>query len=167
MRRGMANARQTMTVAISEHGLSKLDLFTPNKLHPTLPPLTLGTYMCMGNETLMLSNASVLERKAHLHGLLGDKANDAAYIRRRVAAHDRLILHMDIMHRVSRGKARWIKAYRWAGVSVDEEAKKRRAKSLRSSEDREAYVRKGLKKQWQEMGMGAFGSSEEEAVEIE
>jgi len=156
-----------MTEAISTHALSKLDLFTPNKLHPALPPLTLGTYMCMGNDTLMLSTPSVLARKAHIHGLLGDKAKDAAYLRRRVAAHDRLILHMDIMHRVSQGKARWVKAYRWTGRNVNGEATKRKPKSLGSSEDREAYVRKGLKKQWHDMGLGELGGSMEEAIEIE
>lgn len=157
-----------MTEASNAHSLSKLDLFTPNKLHPALPPLTLGTYMCMGNDTLMLFTPSVLTRKAHIHGLLGDKANDAGFLRRRVAAHERLLQHMDVMHVVyKRGTVRWVRAHRYVGTGVDEDKGKRRVKSLSSAESRDACVRKALAKQWEAMGMGEVGASSEEAIEIE
>ncbi|KAF2255907.1 hypothetical protein BU26DRAFT_444364, partial [Trematosphaeria pertusa] len=103
-----AFAKMTMTAAITTHHLSKLDLFTPNALHPALPPLSLGTYFCMGGETLMLAAPGVLTRKAHVHGLLGPgKARDKGYLRRRVAAHDRLVAHMDVEFRVRGGVGRW------------------------------------------------------------
>lgn len=37
-----------MTVAIKQYNLSKLDIFTPNRLHPALPPLAHGEYSVMG-----------------------------------------------------------------------------------------------------------------------
>ena len=37
-----------MTDAIKQYNLSKLDIFTPNRLHPTLPPLAHGEYSVMG-----------------------------------------------------------------------------------------------------------------------
>lgn len=37
-----------MTNAIKQYNLSKLDIFTPNCLHPTLPPLAHGEYSVMG-----------------------------------------------------------------------------------------------------------------------
>ncbi|KAF2691272.1 hypothetical protein K458DRAFT_287466 [Lentithecium fluviatile CBS 122367] len=159
--------KMTMTEAITTHYLSKLDLFTPNKLHPTLPPLLLGTYIFMGGDTLMLSEPSVLARKAHLHGLLGDKAADPAYLRRRVAAHDRLMKHMDIQHSVRLGRVRWVKRWNLPAVDrMDAEALKKVPKSLRSAEARAEYVRKGLGKEWEAMGLGELGAPEEQAIEI-
>ncbi|KAF2638081.1 hypothetical protein P280DRAFT_383709, partial [Massarina eburnea CBS 473.64] len=62
--------KMTQTDAIQKHGLSKLDLFTPNVLHPTLHPLSLGTYMLGPAEITMISKSSVVERKEYVHGLL-------------------------------------------------------------------------------------------------
>jgi hypothetical protein len=155
-----------MTEAISTHRLSKLDLFTPNRLHPTLPSLTLGMYMCMGNNTLMLSTPDVLARKAHVHGLLGDKVDDEGYLRRRVAAHDRLIMHMDIVYRLIQGRVRWIKAYKYDVGSADWEVKRKVKKSLSTKEAREEYVMKELPKQWEAMGL-RDGRSEDMAITIE
>lgn len=42
------NGDQTMTNAIKQHHLSKLDIFTPSRLHPSLPPLAHGEYPVMG-----------------------------------------------------------------------------------------------------------------------
>jgi hypothetical protein len=157
-----------MTEAITVHGVSKLDLFTPNRLHPTLPPLTLGAYVCMGNDTLMISTPCVLARKAHVYALLGDQADDTGYLRRRIAAHDRLIRHLDIMHKVSRGKARWIKAYKLTAVGADgEKVPTKLTKSLQTIETREEYVRKALLKEWKAMGLGGQGRSEDTAITIE
>ncbi|KAF1364723.1 hypothetical protein EJ07DRAFT_59028, partial [Lizonia empirigonia] len=38
----------TMTNAIKQYELSKLDIFTPNQLYPTLPPLAHSEYSVMG-----------------------------------------------------------------------------------------------------------------------
>jgi hypothetical protein len=37
-----------MTNALTQYHISKLDLFTPSVLHPSLPPLATGEYMMAG-----------------------------------------------------------------------------------------------------------------------
>jgi hypothetical protein len=162
-----------MTDAISLHGLSKLDLFTPNRLHPTLPPLTLGIYKCMGSDTIMLSTPSVLARKDHIHDLLRDKAKDAGFLRRRIAALERAAMHMGVecFAVQKQGKVLWVKkrspeVHRYH-EGESKSVPKRVPKSMETKEAREAYVRKELAKQWDAMGMGEMGASKEEAIEIE
>ncbi|CAI6246635.1 unnamed protein product [Periconia digitata] len=149
--------KMTQTDAINTHGLSKLDIFTPNALHPNLPPLSLGTYMCMGGSTLMLATNSVLSRKAHIHGLLGvEKASDTQFLRRRVAAHDRLIKHMGIVFQVRAGTGIWVKRRqpgrddRRHGGS---EVKAKTPLSMASAQTRDTYVNINLEKEWAAMGM--------------
>jgi hypothetical protein len=161
-----------MTDAITNHGLAKLDLFTPNRLHPTLPPVSFGTYKCMGGDTTMLFTPSVLARKDHIHGLLGDKASDAGYLRRRVAALGRMTLHMEVEHHIvqKQGKVIWEKRDSLPGFTSDMGAdvvKKKFPKSMQTKEARETYVKEELAKQWDAMGMGDMEASKEEAIVIE
>lgn len=153
-----------MTDAVIKHSLSKLDLFTPNLLHPNLPPLVLGSYVYMGGDTIMLSRPSVLERKAHIHALLGEsKAEDTPYLHRRVAAHNRIVRHMEETYIMRGHRVRWIDIGKHS-VNANEV---RLSKSLRTREARQEYVRKGLEKEWVAMGLDAKGRSKETAIEID
>jgi hypothetical protein len=86
-----------MTKAITEHNLSKLDLFTPNILHDNLPPLATGTYVCMGGDSMMILEADVLARKDYIHAKLGEKAQDAIFMKKRCRAHDRIMRQFRLM----------------------------------------------------------------------
>jgi hypothetical protein len=130
-----------MSTATSTHHLSKLDLFTPNVLHPTLPPLTTGTYPVMGTAATMILSQDVFARSAHIASLLGDKCEDLGYMQRRVAAHDRIVAHMRI--RYCGEERRWVAAG-WSGGKV--------ARSMGSEEGRRGYVERGLEREWGEMG---------------
>ena len=160
--------KQTQTQAIAQHGLSKLDLFTPNALHPNLPPLRLGAYTLMGGETIMLAEASVLDRKAHIRSLLGAGRGrddpDANYLRRRAAAHERIIQHMDLAYVVVQCSGHWVKAYRF--VPGGPFSIKVKSKSMETEDGRELYVRKGLEREWAAMGM-LEGKTAETAVVVE
>ncbi|KAF7677081.1 hypothetical protein GT037_005293 [Alternaria burnsii] len=149
---------QTMTQAIQETHLSKLDLFTPSPLHPTLPPLPTGLYHCMGGTATMLSTPHVQARKTYIHTLLGSKATDESYLRPRPSAHERIIKHLNIEYFEGRG---W-----WQAPDMEDEDSceedtgegegKKKAKgpySMRSAESRRAYAEKGLKKEWLALGM--------------
>ncbi|KAF2264491.1 hypothetical protein CC78DRAFT_616656 [Lojkania enalia] len=164
--------KMTMTEAITKHGLSKLDLFTPCILHPNLPPLNTGVYMCMGGYTIMISESDVFARKAYVDSLMGSKAQDMALRRRRVARHDRIAKHMDIEYR----NGGWRKAWNFPAHS-DANLK---TKSLQTQESRDKYVREGLRKEWAEMGINKFavvdgrghgekskGVSAEEPIELD
>ncbi|KAF2463317.1 uncharacterized protein BDR25DRAFT_273165 [Lindgomyces ingoldianus] len=149
--------KMTMTNASTKHGLSKLDLFTPNPLHPNLPSLTVGVYMCMGSHTVMLSEPDVLARKKYIYDLLGTaQSSDPAYLKRRVSAHERIIKHMD--RRLNLGQ--WVR--RRPLAIVEGEAI---AKSMRTEESREKYVVEGLEREW--AAMGIRGGSEESAIELD
>lgn len=146
-----------MTDATTKHGLSKLDLFTPNVLHPNLPPLTFGTYMCMGGETMMISESDVLARKGLIQGMLGeDAAKDPKYLTRRRAAHSRIMEAMDIEFR----SGRWMKAHKFR---LDAEGKVK--KMFRTAESREQYLKQYLEKEWADMGMSGY--SAETAITLE
>ncbi|KAF2447906.1 hypothetical protein P171DRAFT_383141 [Karstenula rhodostoma CBS 690.94] len=89
--------KMTMTAALRDHRLSKLDLFTPNILHPTLPPLSTGQYSVMGSEATMIATSDVLARKAHIASLLGPaKADNRRIMRSRAESHSSLIFITDI-----------------------------------------------------------------------
>lgn len=94
----------------------------------------------------MISELDVLARKQLIHGLLGESVLETAALRRRVAAHDRIIEALDITFR----NGRWVKAYKF---QLDSEGKVK--KSLRTVEDRQKYAKEGLEKEWSMLGMGA------------
>ncbi|KAJ4301863.1 hypothetical protein N0V90_003959 [Kalmusia sp. IMI 367209] len=140
-------AKMTMTDATIKHHLSKLDMFTPNCLHPDLPPLIVGTYTVMGGESVMISTPSVLARKAHIASLLNSTDfDDVSHMRRRIAAHNRLIMHMDIGYRLRGRNMEWIQNRAHFGV-------KSLPKSMANEQSRHAYVMKGLTKEWKDIGM--------------
>lgn len=134
-----------MTEATSKHYLSKLDLLTPSILHPDLGPLATSTYVCMGSDTRMFSTPDVLARKSHIQSLLGTEASNTVYLKRRIAAHDRIIRHKDIT--VCKGK--WVRAGFYDSIAEED----LKAKSMRTSETREKYVKDRLEKEWTAMGM--------------
>ncbi|KAF2131487.1 hypothetical protein P153DRAFT_365069 [Dothidotthia symphoricarpi CBS 119687] len=151
----------TMTQAREIHNLSKLDLFTPNRLHPSLPPLAVGEVASMGGTATMISEADIITRRELIHSRLGEvNSTDAVYLRRRCAAHERLIAHMDILYNCR--YRTWAAARRFVKKDSGEEST--RCKSMLTKESREEYVEKGLWKEWAAMRMG--GSSEEDAVDI-
>ncbi|KAH8727589.1 hypothetical protein GQ44DRAFT_748327 [Phaeosphaeriaceae sp. PMI808] len=144
----------TMTQATKEYDLSKLDLFTPNELHPTLPPLTSGLYTVMGSAATMILQRDVVARKAYIQRSLGAKGADTVYMHRRPAAHDRIIAHMGLYFSCGNGSrgSGWRKA-----PVLSEAAMEKVAKSMRTEEGRREYVRKGLEREWEAMGMMSGG----------
>jgi len=148
--------QQTMTQATKDHQLSKLDLFTPNALHPTLPPLTTGLYTVMGSSCTMILERDVIAREGYIRLLLGDAVD--THIHRRAAAHDRIIAHMGLYYCSGNGSSPggWRKA-----PSLSEAAMEKAAKSMQTEEGRREYVRKGLEKEWQLMGTGSGGTKDD------
>ena len=138
---------------MNQHHLSKLDLFTPNALHPNLPPLTVGEYVCSGIDTTMISEPDVLARKEYIQGMLLDSTTRA--MRRRVLAHTLLLKHMNPT--IPAGYGRWVRV----NEGVKEDA---RTESLRTPQSRAEYVSKTLKKEW--AAMGASGYSTDTAIEV-
>lgn len=149
---------QTMTQAIKEHDLSKLDLFTPNPLHTHLPPLTTGAYSVGGDVATMILNADVFARKAYIAGLLGAQAGDEKYMRCRVHAHDRIIAHMGLYFHTGNGE--WRKA-----PGLSEKAFEKATKSMRTEERRREYVKNGLEREWAAMGLG--GEGDQSGMEVD
>jgi hypothetical protein len=137
-----------MTQAAHDHSLSKLDLFTPNELHPTLPPLTIGVYTVMGSPCTMILESDVLARKAYITSMLGVAAEK--FMQRRPATHDRIIAHMGLYYCCGNGTrpGRWRKA-----PPLNEVAVEKAAKSMRTEEGRRWYVRKGLEREWEALGV--------------
>jgi hypothetical protein len=131
-----------MSEAIQSHHLSKLDLFTPNQLHPSLPPLLFGCCRVLGTETTMISTPHVLAREKLIHDMLGsDYVMTTGALRRRVASHNRLVGALDIMLR----NGNWIKAgkFDW----LDKNSEVTGIKMLATPERREVYVREMLKRE--------------------
>lgn len=85
-----------MTEAKENHLLSALDLFTPNFLHPTLPPLTTGVYKCMGANATMISTPDVIARKAYIHSMITKAGKEVteALLKRRCSSHRKLLGHL-------------------------------------------------------------------------
>jgi hypothetical protein len=134
-----------MSEAIQTHHLSKLDLFTPNQLYPSLPPLLFGCCIVVGTETTMISTPDVLAREKLIHDMLGSTyASIPGALRRRVASHNRLAGALDITLR----NGKWIKAGKFD--QLDENSKV--MKFLRTPERREVYVREMLKMERAAMG---------------
>jgi hypothetical protein len=146
---------QTQTAAIKDHGLSKLDLFTPNVLYPHLPPLVLGTYVCMGGDTLMISESSVLERKSQILKLLThgeEDYQDGSLLRRRAGRHHRFLQLMNSAYVVSKCEGRWVRT--------------NREQNGMSNKMVDAYVKEFLGKEWRSMRK-PLGSSADSAIEID
>ncbi|KAF2833048.1 hypothetical protein CC86DRAFT_365034 [Ophiobolus disseminans] len=153
--------KMTMTQATKDHYLSKLDLFTPNALHPALPPLTTGLHTVMGSGCTMILECDVLSRKAHIKSLLGGSAE--THMQRRPAAHDRIIAHMGLYYCCGNGRrpGGWRKA-----PNLSDAAMEKAAKSMKTEEGRREYVRRNLEKEWQGMGMGT-GRSRDDPLEVD
>jgi hypothetical protein len=158
-----------MTAAMKDHGLSKLDLFTPNALHLGLPPLTTGFYTTMGSAATMILERDVLSRKAHILRLLGPivgaKAKGEGYLHRRTAAHERIISHMGLYYSCGSGGGSREGGWRRAPTLTDA-ALEKAAKSMQTAEGRREYVRKGLQKEWEALGMKT-GTAVDDAVELD
>jgi hypothetical protein len=107
----------------------------------------------------VISEPDVVARRDLIYNLLGDeKAQDLAYMRRRNAAHERLIMHMCVFY-WSEGK-RWMKKSNTVTISAS-----KLPKSMKTKESREEYIEKNLKKEREAMGLG--GSSKETAIELD
>ncbi|EMD91478.1 hypothetical protein COCC4DRAFT_188463 [Bipolaris maydis ATCC 48331] len=137
-------AKMTMTQATQQTHLSKFDLFTPSPLHPNLPPLATGSYPVMGDVATMISTPDVMARSAYIRSLLGEKAQDEAFMRRRAAAHTRIMKHMNMDYHQGKG---WL-AYR--------EMTKKGPKSMQTKESRRKYIEEGLKKEWEALGVEPY-----------
>ncbi|KAF2120690.1 hypothetical protein BDV96DRAFT_641352 [Lophiotrema nucula] len=157
--------KMTMTEAIN-NGLSKLDLFTPSVLHPSLPPLTHAEHTVMGGTSILILSSDVDARKSYIRSLLGPaRADDAAYLRRRIAAHDRIVNHASIYYRAHR--RRWIKIAPAEGFE-QVGPPSRRVKSMANEDSRQKYVDDGLKKEWAAMGLvGPDGSAAEKPIVLD
>lgn len=139
-----------MTDAKHHHQLSDLDLFTPNFLHPTLPPLKTGVYKCMGADATMISTPDVLARKAHIHSLI-EKAGDEiteALLKQRFQSHKKLM--GDLTFKCYKGK--FYKG-RFFPVSERDYRKERREMAVA-----------GLQRVWAEMGVNPDVGMEKLAV---
>lgn len=121
----------------------------------------------MGGDTLMLYTPSVLERKAYIYGQLGEeKTANADYMRRRTAAHDRLIKHMGIAFRVRSGRGTWV------GLShiqspEGSETRRKVPKSMASKEARDNYVRLHIGEEQAAMGMNISGRLRSNPIEVD
>lgn len=115
----------------------------------------------MGAVATLIFEPDLIARRDLIHSRLGEKnSKDAVYLRRRCAAHDRLIAHMDIYYCHQR------RMWRAAGRLERENYEDRPgpSKSMQTKESRKEYVEKGLWKEWAAMRMG--GSSEDDAIEL-
>ncbi|KAF1946149.1 hypothetical protein EJ02DRAFT_450923 [Clathrospora elynae] len=150
--------KMTMTKATQDHHLSKLDLFTPNLLHPHLPSLAVGTIKVMGGDTTLISEADVLARREYIHRLLGDKAKDPAVMRVRPATHERIIKHLNTFYDYRRRKWRQL-------MPPGEDQIRKGPKSMATEESRRVYADKALKREWAAARQG--GMSKHTAIELE
>lgn len=145
-----------MTQASKECHLSKLDLFTPNVLHPTLSPLATGLLSVMGDDATMIARDDVLTRRDYIYSLLGDKAKDTSFMRKRTAAHQRITQHLSM--RLTYGS--------WYRERISE-SEMSGPKSMRTAESRRAYAEKALEKEWAAMGIQIDGQSKDTAIELD
>jgi hypothetical protein len=110
----------------------------------------------------VISEPDIIARRDLIYALLGDeRAQDPTYLRRRCAAHERLITHMGIVY-WSGGK-RWVKKSKFFKPSPEKVPVV--PKSMKTKESREEYVKKVLEKERSALGMG--GTSEENAIELD
>ncbi|KAF3043459.1 hypothetical protein E8E12_008879 [Didymella heteroderae] len=134
----------TMTNAIKYYNLSKLDLFTPNRLHPKLPPLAHGEYPVMGGVATMIYEPDLIARRQYLGSLLDDlEGSGNIGAQRRIRRHDQLMAHMEVAYSATRKV--W-----YQSPLIRKEGKPLR-KSLETKESRDAFVRSTLKAEWAAM----------------
>ncbi|KAF2745223.1 hypothetical protein M011DRAFT_460398 [Sporormia fimetaria CBS 119925] len=93
--------KMTKTDAVTKHHLSLLDLFTPNFLHPDLPPVTSGEYMCMGGMATMILTEDVLARKQYIVEQTGNQ--DESFLHKR----------QNLLTKVQRDLRLYYKGGRW------------------------------------------------------
>ncbi|KAJ4986917.1 hypothetical protein SVAN01_07595 [Stagonosporopsis vannaccii] len=151
-------AKVTMTNAIKQYSLSKLDLFTPNRLHPALPPLAHGEYSVMGGLATMIYEPDLAIRQEHVHGQLDPADRTEAQLRKRIRRHNTLMAHTEISY--STARKRWCRASR-----LQEEGKEKSVRaSMETKESREEFVRQGLA--LERAAVHIPGASEEPAIEL-
>ncbi|KAH9865664.1 hypothetical protein J1614_009250 [Plenodomus biglobosus] len=149
----------TMTAAIATHHLSKLDLFTPNPLHPYLPQLRLGAAQVLGGQAILISEPDILARRDHIYALLGDKAHNPAFLRARPTAHYRILLHLFIYFCPTRK--------RWRRLNTDIPNPEELSISMRTREGRLAYAKKALRLERMAMGIDAQAADDNHGFDIE
>lgn len=111
----------------------------------------------------MISEPDVIARRDLLYSLLGDKAQDKDYMRRRSAAHERIITHMRVFYWSEGNK--WVKKPKMVLNPTPNKSPPKLPKSMQTKESREEYVRKHLEKEREALGMA--GSSAEKAIELD
>lgn len=94
-----------MTGAANKYCLSKLDLFTPNILHPDLPSLLHGHATVLGGDSTMILESDVIARRDYILQLLRNHSSDAEHLRRnRVVRHGRVIKTLGAIWNPRRGR---------------------------------------------------------------
>ncbi|OAL50580.1 hypothetical protein IQ07DRAFT_679960 [Pyrenochaeta sp. DS3sAY3a] len=141
----------TMSGASSQYGLSKLDLFTPNVLHPDLPALTHGNITIMGGDATMILESDVVLRQAHVLQLLRKKEPG---LKGRIARHNRIATHLCIAWDSYEGC--------WSSWDPDDASLSNKAlKSFRTPASRFEYAKLILQQEWAGMGMSELANSED------
>lgn len=84
---------------------------------------------------------------------------------RRSAAHERIISHMGLYYSCGSGGGSREGGWRTAPV-LTKAASDKAAKSMQTVEGRREYVRKGLEKEWEALGVKT-GASRDDAVELD
>ncbi|KZM28586.1 uncharacterized protein EKO05_0001426 [Ascochyta rabiei] len=149
----------TMTNASKQYNLSKLDIFTPNRLHPTLHPLAHGEYSVMGGVATMIYEPDLVARRDYIHGRLSSVDKLDTSLRKRIRRHDGLIAHMEVAYYASRRA--W---YRSPRAQKGGHENSERA-SMETRESRDEFVRKVLREEW--TAMRTEGVSEKTDVDLD
>ncbi|KAJ8117590.1 hypothetical protein OPT61_g1243 [Boeremia exigua] len=150
----------TMTNAIKQYQLSKLDLFTPNRLHPTLPPLAHGEYAVSGCVATMIYEPDLISRRDYILSQLSSTDRTESQLRKRIRRHDALTTHMEIGYSIHR-KA-WLRSH--IPMPRDEVNYPVRP-SMRTGESRDEFVRKTLA--YELTTMHVQGASEDVPIEFD
>ncbi|KAH6615017.1 hypothetical protein C7974DRAFT_379905 [Boeremia exigua] len=147
----------TMTNAINQYSLSKLDIFTPNDLHPALPSLAHGEYPVMGAVAIMIYEPDLASRRDDIHSQLRSVDMTEEQLRKRVRRHNKLIAHMEVTYDpVSKF---------WYRASKSQKNGQKPAKgSMQTAESRDKFVRIGLADE--RAAMHTQGASEETPIEL-
>jgi hypothetical protein len=112
----------------------------------------------------VISEPDVIARSEMIHSLLGyGKAHDLVYMRRRSAAHERIIAHMRVFY--SSRYQIWIKKPKFTMSSTSDKPPPKLPKSMQTKESREEYIEKQL--EIERAALGVSGSSKEIPIELE
>jgi hypothetical protein len=115
------------------------------------------------DQAIVISEPDVVSRSRLIHNLLGDeKANDLVYMRRRNAAHERIITHMRVFY--SSEYQKWIKKPKVMMSSSSDKPPPKLPKSMQTKESREEYIEKHL--EIERAALGVRGSSKEMPLEL-